>query len=644
MKKGRIFFSFLLTFIYLEFIFRVVCVPNMFSFNILYGIIYVVFLSCLLKVISSLFSDKVNKIIFRSLLIFINLFYIGCILFTSKFGVYFSIDSLGFTNQLGSFMGDVFKIIGSNILLIILCFIPSVLSFILKYEIKRPRIEDSLLLFLLTIMVYLVFMRSLNIYNQDSYSVFNLYYKVNNVDLMIEKIGMVPSTLIDIRKKIFKVGEDGFVKSENNEEIKEPEVDKNDEPKVYDMNLLDIEFDLASNDKYMEMNEYFSTIGGTRKNEYTGMFKDKNLILFMAESFNEIGVDKELTPTLYKLINSGFSFNNFYSPVVLSTIGGEFQELSGMYPDLGELSSKWRKGTNYYEYGLGKVFSELGYKNYAYHNNSYNFQNRDVYLKSIGFDNYLGCKNGLEKRINCNIWPQSDVEMVDKTVEDYLNNDGKFITYYATVSGHMEYTFSNAMAKKNKELVEDLEYSEHAKAYLATQIELDRSLELLLIRLEESGKLEDTVIALVGDHYPYDLELDVINELSDFERDAVVGINKSNFILWNSEMDTVEVNKVGSQIDVLPTILNLFGVDYDSRLIIGSDILSESDGLAMFSNNSWVTDKGIYYSNSNKFVPNEGVVIDDEYINFINRDVINKKKASKKIMELDYYKYLFKKE
>ena len=79
------------------------------------------------------------------------------------------------------------------------------------------------------------------------------------------------------------------------------------------------------------MHEYFSNETGTLQNEYTGLFKDKNLILFMAESFNEVAVSEELTPTIYKLVNSSFIFDNFYTPVNNSTIGGEFQELTGLF-------------------------------------------------------------------------------------------------------------------------------------------------------------------------------------------------------------------------------------------------------------------------------------------------------------------------
>ena len=279
----------------------------------------------------------------------------------------------------------------------------------------------------------------------------------------------------------------------------------------------------------------------------------------------------------------------------------------------------------------------MDYQTYAYHNNQYNFQARDKYLKSLGFDNYLGCYNGLEKRINCNIWPQSDVEMIEKTVDDYLKNDQPFMVYYATVSGHMAYNWGNRMSAKHKEAVKDLPYSEEVKAYIATQIELDQALELLITKLEESDKLDDTVIALVADHYPYDLSVDQVNEASSYERDSIVEINHSNFILWNSTTKTTKISKIGSQIDVLPTLLNLFGVEYDSRLIIGKDILADNEGLAIFSNNSW------YYSNSNKFIPKENVEVPDNYVENMNKIVRTKINMSKYIMQEDYYRYVFSK-
>ena len=265
-------------------------------------------------------------------------------------------------------------------------------------------------------------------------------------------------------------------------------------------------------------------------------------------------------------------------------------------------------------------------------------------MKTLGFNKYLGCGNGLEKRINC-AWLPSDISMINKTFKDYKDYE-KFITYYVSVSGHAPYEYNstgNSIAKKNTKFVKDLPYSDNVKAYLATQIEFDRALESLIKKLEEEDLLDDTVISFVGDHYPYTLTIDEINEISTYKRDEVVEVNRSNFVIWNNKMKKgIKIDKVGSEIDVLPTLLNLFDIEYDSRLIVGKDILSEAPGLAIFSDRSWVTDLGTY--TSGVFTPKKDKKIDDkeEYINEINELVSNKFTISSQIIKYDIYNYLLK--
>ena len=174
------------------------------------------------------------------------------------------------------------------------------------------------------------------------------------------------------------------------------------------------------------------------------------------------------------------------------------------------------------------------------------------------------------------------------------------------------------------------------------KIVLKKNLLILLNKLEESKRLEDTVIALVGDHYPYELTLEQVNELSEYEKDGIIEVNRSNFILYNSQMQTIKIDKVASQIDVLPTLYNLFGIDYDSRLIIGKDILSTEPGLAIFGNRSWVSDYGSYFSNSKKFIVKENKEVTEDYISQINQIVNNRINMSKLIIENDYYKKVIK--
>ena len=162
---------------------------------------------------------------------------------------------------------------------------------------------------------------------------------------------------------------------------------------------------------------------------------------------------------------------------------------------------------NYFIYSYPHV---LNYKSFSYHNYEYNYYDRDKYMKNMGYQTYLACGNGLEKRIDCS--RQSDYDMISSTVSDYIDLDN-FLVYYTTMSGHANYDDTRYSIKKNKYLVEDLPYSEIVKNYMASQIELDKALEYLVNALKEKNKLEDTVIVLAGDHPPYTLSESELKEM-----------------------------------------------------------------------------------------------------------------------------------
>lgn len=626
MKNFKTFLFFLGSIIYFELLFKFINFGFDFNFTFIYSVFFSVIVSLIFTIICGMFKPKVNKILFIVSLSIITLWYGIEIIFRRIFNTFFSLSFFKLADQATSFIGTAIEEILKNIVFILLLLVPIAIYIIFRKKIKFKKtniITTSLVLILYVLGMVLPLKLIDNEANE-------LFYKVNNLDLNMNRFGVLITTYLDLKKSIF-----GF-----EEEIKVTIVENEPKEVLYDYNNMNYDFEkllLNNNDSNIKlMTEYFRNDKGTLKNEYTGIFEGKNLVFFMAESFNEIAVDEELTPTLYKLVNSGFTFENFYTPLNLSTIGGEFQDLTGLMANSSTLST-WRSGKNYFPYGLGNVFKKLGYNVNAYHNNSYSFQDRNLYLKASGFDNYLGRYNGLEKRMSFS-WPASDYDMVKVTMDDYVLSDEPFMTYYVTVSGHMAYTTDgNSMARKNWDAVKNLNYSSDTKAYLATQIELDKALEYLINRLEECGKLDDTVIVLVADHYPYALSLSHINEVLKNNKDSVIEINRSNLILWNNKMENVKVEKVASQIDVIPTVYNLFGIDYDSRLFVGKDILSTEPGLAIFSNRSWVSDYGKYYSSNNKFVLKEGMEVSDEYVSKMNNIVSNKLNMSKLIISKNYY-------
>ena len=644
LKKFNVLLFTFIILMFLEISFRMLTNVAIFNISFLYVILYNIFASLLISFIVTWGGNKFNKIIYYLSIFIISFIYALQLCIYKMFGFYFDLSLLSATDQVASFAGDGLNLILENILGVVILFLPFILLlvFIRKIVVNKSEIKFNIIKLVAFVLVYLIFIGALFINSDGINSAKDLYFNVSNNELNIRKFGVLNAFRIDVKRSI--LGFDVSVNIPNNYvDGNEKEENIPEEPEiVYGYNNMDIDFDNLianeTNGTVKTMHEYFNNESGTLQNEYTKYFEGKNLILFMAESFNEIAVREDITPTLYKLVNSGFKFNNFYTPTISSTIGGEFQELTGLVAASGFLSP-WKSGENYYPFGIATAFQNLGYNTYAYHDHTYTFQSRHKYLASLGFDNYLGCKNGLESRINCNQWPESDVEMIEATFDDYITSENPFMVYYVTVSGHGDYGFNySAMARKHKDDVANLNYSEKPLSYLAAQIELDQALELLIEKLDEAGKLKDTVIALVGDHYPYYLSLDEVNEIASYEKDSVVEINRSNFILWNSEMDMVEVDKVGSQIDVLPTIYNLFGVEYDSRLIIGKDILSTEPGLAIFGNSSWVSDKGTYFASSGEFVSKDGNEVDSEYVKYMNNVVSNKIAMSRYIMKYDYYR------
>jgi phosphoglycerol transferase MdoB-like AlkP superfamily enzyme len=282
---------------------------------------------------------------------------------------------------------------------------------------------------------------------------------------------------------------------------------------------------------------------------------------------------------------------------------------------------------------------------YAYHNHTTSYYHRDISHPHMGYV-YKGVGNGLEDKIT-KCWPESDLEMIEATADEYISKN-RFHAYYMTVSGHLEYSFTgNSMAKKNKSAVEHLENSEAVKAYYACNIELDKAMEALLTKLEAAGVADKTLIVIAADHYPYGLE-DKENENKYHYFDELAGhsietnfeLYKSALIMYSPSMKQgVDVDKVCSSIDIIPTLSNLFGFEYDSRLLMGRDIFSNSSPLVVFSNRSFITDKGKYNSVTRTFTPNPDVALENEekYISDMKNEVNNMFVASSGILDNDYY-------
>ena len=386
--------------------------------------------------------------------------------------------------------------------------------------------------------------------------------------------------------------------SEEEPEPEEPVI----RPQQFDLDYGKLH-QLADNDHQLWMADYIESQTPVNTNEYTGMFEGYNLIYLTAEGFCSYAIDEQLTPTLYRMANSGFVCTNYYVPIwQTSTSDGEYINLTGLIPD--RQFSMRRSSANVQPFGLPAFFAAEGVHSYAYHNNTLSYYDRHLSHPNMGYD-FKACRLGnldeaewgdkVFEMEQPGQWPASDYNMMAATVPEYVN-DETFHAYYMTVSGHMYYTFAgNAMSGKNKEAVQDLNLSENCRAYMACNIELDKAMENLLNQLEEAGQLDRTLICLSADHYPYGLTDDEYEELAGKDLSAGKDMFRNTLILWNAAMkEPVYIDKACGSMDLMPTLLNLLGFDYDSRMYAGRDILSDREGMVIFNNRDFVTDSLIF--------------------------------------------------
>lgn len=418
-------------------------------------------------------------------------------------------------------------------------------------------------------------------------------------------------------------------------------------------NMLDIDFDALeaseSNSEIAKLHGWVASRQPTATNAFTGLFKGKNLIFITAEAFSKEVIDPELTPALYRLATQGIEFTDYYQPAWGgSTSTGEYSNITGLVP-VGSNIIHDTIGLNMY-YTIANRLNAEGYTSIGYHNNTYTYYDRDETHPGLGYTQWIGMGNGMEEGVE-KVWPASDKQMIDYTMDLYLDKQ-PFSIYYMSVSGHGLYSRQgNTMSYRNYDAVKDLDYSETVKCYLAANLELEYAMEDLLARLEREGMLNDTVIVLGTDHYPYCLEKsttwgndrDYLSDLYGYEVTNCVERDHSQLILWCGclEGKNIKVTTPTYSLDILPTLLNLFGVDYESRMLVGRDVFSDAEPVVLWNDYSWKTEKGVYLSRTGKFTPAPGVTVEDGYVERISNTVANRINYSRGVIRYDYYDVVF---
>lgn len=671
MRKELFYYPLLL--VYLEMIFHWYMGMDM-KYAIVYGGFSVVY-GLLLGTVTYLFRKKIREILRGIITLIVSVLFCIEMICRDILQQYFQLFSAMDTaaeNRLSDYWSAIQTSLIENWLgIMLLLLIPGLACGIVTYRAKarkcrrKKRISRSILMFAVSALIYMGMLLLINVFPwQGDFTPKKLYHMDTNTDDQVEQLGILTMLRLDAKHALFGVKTDVDINMEDFPPI-EIETEVVSEVK-YEPNKLQLKLqsliNSSTNENVKWISSYIQRVNPTLKNEYTGMFEGYNVIFITAEGFSGYMIDPVLTPTLYKMSQEGFVFNNFYSALhFTSTSGGEFQNLTGLYPKNGFPISMKESGVQktHLPYTLAHVLGEKGYKTIGYHFNE-NMYGRDLSHPNLGYDwrQASHCENVVVKEkteSGLTYWPQSDDYMIEQSINDYIGEE-PFHVYYLTLSGHLPYSNEGSMMSlRNREVVENLPYSATTKAYIAANLELEKGLTRLISSLEAAGIADKTLIVMAPDHIPYS-DVDVLAELAghSFGTDSLESLDeseidfdvyKNSLIMWTASMEEpVHVDKVCCQVDVLPTILNLLGADYDSRLLAGSDILSTSEGLVIFSSNSWISDKGMYNRFTGTFTPHYGVDMSEEeiskYVDVMKTTVSCKLAMTSTIIENDYYKLL----
>ena len=654
-----------------------------------YCVIYLLFalsMGCLFSALTMPFKRPVNRVLVKVLAVVISLLYVVEIIAKKILQNFYSFSSLGMAagNHLSDYTAVIVEEVVSNIPLILLMLLPALFVCILGSRVllfPRTDIRFAGVLVAATVIFHLLGLGAVHLPWGGDLTPKQLYRVDTNLDDQVEQLGLVTMLRLDLKHQFVPAGnllDDDFAGLPVNPSTSPSDPAGSQDPAasptpVVDTspNVMDVDLgavaESTSNGDIQWLANYFNSVTPTNKNEYTGMFEGYNVILFVLEGFSGYALDPELTPTLWKMSHEGFVFNNYYTALhFTSTSNGECQTLLGLYPKNGNpatMSRTGQLGTNAY-FSLAQQLGRQGYQLFGYHDNQ-DMYGRYASHTNLGYTwkQYVPGHNDDPANLHCEenaagtdrLWPQRDKYMVEVSVDDYIHSDTPFHVYYLTVSGHTNYGW-NRVASQYQDLVSGLPYSEKTQAYVAAAaIEVDRAMEALLDELEAAGKLDNTLIIATGDHIPYS-DVDVLEELAgkpfgssedlEYLRESAIDFDvyKNTLIMWSASMDEpVEVDKVCCQVDILPTVSNLLGLEYDSRMLAGSDILSDSEGLVVFSSRCWKSDRGFYNRFTQTFTPAEGVTMtaeeQEEYVSAMRRLVSYKLDSTDLIIENDFYDY-----
>ena len=591
-------------------------------------------LSFIIQYIYQVLPKGLNVFVVFLILLFFGIYAFVQLQFKNFLTTYYSFKALadgGF--RVDNFVGYFIK---RAEMIYYITLVPSFIYLLLVYFLDRKPISKYYYLYPLVAII--IFIASILTNNNQLFK--DALINQDNIDAIISNIG--------INGFLFEDMSSVFIKHETPELIIEDETideeiieDETQEEIINYKREIDDSKWLSQKDKEEDetlktIDEYLLSRKIEDKNEMTGFFEDYNFIYFLVESLDYSGIDKDLTPTLYKMVNDGYLFDKHYTPVLTCGTGdSEFVAMTSLM-SYGSSCTVYSAINNNLHNSLAGLFKNKGYSTHSYHNWDDKFYDRTTLHKSYGIDEYLDI-NDLDFEI-VEGW-QSDSELARLTIDNFKNED-KFFTFYVTSTMHWPYDIYSYYGNKNIDEINKYhnDYPMELKRMISKTMEFDKMLELLVNELDKVGKLDKTVFCFWPDHHPFNIPASyLINHTSLVDRSEEYGFNLGPFVIYNSANKGERISQVCSTYDQLPTIANMFNLDYDPRLYAGSDIFNH-DCVAMFPNGDWICNEGIYYNSRATFNKTGNKSLTENQLKKIDNEIKNITRVFRSMVTSDYFK------
>ena len=574
--------------------------------------------------------------------------------FHNFLGVYASIST---NTQLGAVTSYIKDFLGSfkwSYFLLFIPFILLVLYYILldkkvnldlpKYKKTKIVILKKLIPVVLLLSFSVLYYGSLKVsFMQDkteASSAYEIFLKPTNASLAIRNFGILGYGLLDIKEYFFPGDVTHTI------EIDPDSIQS--EAKITVQSAIDNDtwlglIDEETDEELNTLNKYFISNEASTTNEYTGLLEGKNVIVIMVESGNDILLNEEYYPNIARLMKNGYTFINNYSPRnVCSTGNNEMSALISLYSINNNCTANVYQDNTYFE-SIFNLFKDANYNTNSFHDHYDEYYARDIIHKNMGSDAYYNAIDlDLDFKYSYGSWA-SDEELMENYLEYLRDSDlsKPFMSFITTVTSHQPYNGSG-YGKAYLDLFPE-EYPDELKYYMSKLKVVDNAIGILLEGLESLNILDDTVIVLFGDHYPYAIEPDTLNLELDYDATLDSNADQVPLIIYNSELEEKEFLQYTSYINLTPTLANLFNLKFDSRLYMGLDALSrEYDSLVIFPDGSWKNANAYYNASTSKISYYTKNMYTDEEILAINSKVRLKLEMSSLAIRRNYFSYLNK--